>query len=115
VNLATAVRNPGNIGIDDQQDRMSNSARCRAALVAMRVDLLRSQKITGRGASVRLALAVGIAVMVGLGALSADARAIPGIPARVVAIKIPGVSAVAQIGTFRNAVAQGACAAPIPT
>jgi hypothetical protein len=37
------------------------------------------------------------------------------IDARVVAVNIPGASALAQIGTFLNAVAQGACAAPIPT
>jgi hypothetical protein len=36
------------------------------------------------------------------------------INARVVAVGIPGASAISQIGTFLNAVSQGACAAPIP-
>jgi hypothetical protein len=36
------------------------------------------------------------------------------INARVVAAGIPGASAISQVGTFLNAVSQGACAAPIP-
>jgi hypothetical protein len=59
---------------------------------------------------------VTFAAVHGLGA-PRDARAqqIPNVAARVVAVGIPGASALAQVGTFLNAVAQGACAAPIPT
>jgi hypothetical protein len=38
---------------------------------------------------------------------------VPGLPVRVIAVNIPGASAVAQVGTFLND--QGACARPIPT
>jgi hypothetical protein len=39
---------------------------------------------------------------------------IPRINARIVAVGIPGASAISQVGTFLIDVSQGACAAPIP-
>jgi hypothetical protein len=46
---------------------------------------------------------------------SAQALDVGTIDARLVAVDIPGASAISQVGTFLNAVTQGACAAPIPT
>jgi hypothetical protein len=43
------------------------------------------------------------------------ARAVVGIPAQVVAVNIPGASAIAQIGNFLNVAPPNACANPIPT
>ena len=61
------------------------------------------------------------AVVAGLAALacsaterSADAQEIGSLEARIVAVDIPGASAISQVGTFLNAVDMGACAAPIP-
>jgi hypothetical protein len=62
-----------------------------------------------------VALAAGIAVVDGDAAWR-EARAkqkVPGIDARVVAINIPGASAISQVGTFLND--PTACARPIPT
>jgi hypothetical protein len=63
-----------------------------------------------------MALAAVIAVVEG-GAAWRAARAdeIADIDARVVAINIPGASAIAQVGTFLNVAPPGACANPIPT
>src|SRR5436305_1256946 len=61
-----------------------------------------------------LALGVGILVLGGMTAgQAAGAQPIPGIDARVVAINIPGASAIAQIGTFLNVPPPVACANPI--
>ena len=61
------------------------------------------------------------AVAAGLAALacsatgrSADAQEMSTVEARIVAVDIPGASAISQVGTFLNAVNMGACAAPIP-
>jgi hypothetical protein len=63
-----------------------------------------------------LVVAAGIVTLAGEGEWrGARAQAVPGINASVVATNIPGASAIAQIGTFLSDVAQGACAAPIPT
>jgi hypothetical protein len=59
---------------------------------------------------------MGIAVADGDAAWqAARAQAIRGIDARVVAINIPGASAISQIGTFLNVPPPGACANPIPS
>src|SRR5215813_4697415 len=65
----------------------------------------------------------GIALVAGIAAAGGDAAAqaqlqgsiwsIPQIDARVVAVNIPGASAISQVGTFLNDPA--ACARPIPT
>src|SRR6266568_87430 len=63
-----------------------------------------------------MAIAAGIAVLGGEIAWPV-ARAqptIPGLEARVVAINIPSASAIAQVGTFLDALDRGACANPIP-
>jgi hypothetical protein len=94
---------------------MSKLARRRSAADAARIHFLRSQPIAGRAAQVMLALAAGIAAIGGLAApQDARAQGVPSLEARVVAVNIPGASAVAQVGTFLNALAQGACANPIP-
>jgi hypothetical protein len=63
-----------------------------------------------------IALAVGIAVLNGEAAWrAARAQMLPGLEARVVAINIPGASAVSQVGTFLNVAPPQACANPIPT
>jgi hypothetical protein len=66
-----------------------------------------------------MALAAGIAVVDGDAAWrAARAQAIPGIDARVVAMNIPGASAISQVGTFLNVPPPhppGACANPIPS
>ena len=61
------------------------------------------------------------AVAAGLAALacsatgrSADAQETSTVEARIVAVDIPGASAISQVGTFLNAVNMAACAAPIP-
>jgi hypothetical protein len=46
---------------------------------------------------------------------SSRAEEIPRINARVVALGVPGASAISEVGPFLSAVSQGACAAPIPT
>jgi hypothetical protein len=63
-----------------------------------------------------IALAAGIAVGDGDAAWqAARAQAITGIDARIVAINIPGASAIAQVGTFLKAPVPPACAHPIPS
>jgi hypothetical protein len=61
-------------------------------------------------------LVAGIAVFDGEGAWEA-ARAQPtaDIGARVIAVNIPGASAISQVGTFLNNPVPPACAHPIPT
>jgi hypothetical protein len=81
---------------------MSTATCCRVMANILRFGFLR---ITTRAALVAVSLAGGIAA----------AQAQPSLDARVVAVNIPGASAIAQIGTFLNDVAKGACAAPIPT
>jgi hypothetical protein len=61
-----------------------------------------------------MVVAAGIAVLGGEIAWPvARAQTIPGLDARVVAMNIPGASAIAQVGTFLND--PSACARPIPT
>ena len=63
-----------------------------------------------------IAVAAAIAVLAGEAARRAAwAQTIQGIDARVVAINIPGASAISQVGTFLNS-SQGACGgSPIPS
>jgi hypothetical protein len=66
--------------------------------------------------AVIIALATGVAGIGGDAARHAAlADEIAGINARVVAVGIPGASALAQVGTFRNVAPPNACANPIPT
>src|SRR5215469_9148462 len=61
-------------------------------------------------------LAAGIAVFDGEGAWqAARAQATADIGARVIAVNIPGASAISQVGTFLNNPVPPACAHPIPT
>src|SRR5262249_53494142 len=46
---------------------------------------------------------------------AAQAQAITNIKARVIAVNIPGASAISQVGTFLNTPVPPACANPIPT
>jgi hypothetical protein len=63
-----------------------------------------------------MALAAGIAVADSdAGWRVARAEGIDDVEARVVAINIPGASAIAQVGTFLNVPPPGACANPIPS
>jgi hypothetical protein len=63
-----------------------------------------------------MVMAGGIAIMIGgparLGALADE---IIDIDARIVALNIPGASAISQVGTFLNVPPPGACANPIPS
>jgi hypothetical protein len=61
---------------------------------------------------------LGIAILGGDGAwqqAQAQAQAITNIKARVIAVNIPGASAISQVGTFLNNPVPPACAHPIPT
>jgi hypothetical protein len=63
-----------------------------------------------------MALAAGIAVAEGDAVWqAARAQAITNIKARVIAVNIPGASAISQVGTFLNNPVPPACAHPIPT
>jgi hypothetical protein len=63
-----------------------------------------------------MTLAAGIAVVDGDATWrAARAQELTDVDARVVAINIPGASAVSQVGTFLNVPPPGACANPIPT
>jgi hypothetical protein len=63
-----------------------------------------------------MALAAGIAVADGSAAWqAARAQAVTNVGARVVAVNIPGASAISQVGTFLNNPVPPACAHPIPT
>ncbi len=62
-----------------------------------------------------LALAAIAAVISHAAPRDAWAEEVPNVDARVVAVNIPGASALAQIGTFLNVPPPGACANPIPT
>src|SRR5271156_2862305 len=63
-----------------------------------------------------LAVATGMALFSGGTAeRPAWAEALPGIDTRLVAINIPGASAISQVGTFLNVPPPGACANPIPS
>ena len=62
------------------------------------------------------ALTAGVAVFGAEGARHAAwAQAIPRLDARVIALNIPGASAVSQVGAFLNNPVPPACAHPIPT
>jgi hypothetical protein len=63
-----------------------------------------------------MALAAGIAAVGGDAARqAARAQAITHIEARIIAVNIPGASAISQVGTFLNNPVPPACAHPIPT
>src|SRR5277367_4502337 len=63
-----------------------------------------------------LAVATGMALFSGGTAeRPAWAEALPGIDTRLVAVNIPGASAISQVGTFLNVPPPGACANPIPS
>jgi hypothetical protein len=63
-----------------------------------------------------MALAAGITLVGGDAAWqAAQAQAITSIDARVIAVNIPGASAISQVGTFLNNPVPPACAHPIPT
>src|SRR5271155_2094111 len=63
-----------------------------------------------------LSVATGMALFSGGTAeRPAWAEALPGIDTRLVAINIPGASAISQVGTFLNVPPPGACANPIPS
>ncbi len=63
-----------------------------------------------------IALAAGMAVVDGDAMWqAARAQAIADIDARVIAVNIPGASAISQVGTFLNNPVPPACAHPIPT
>ena len=63
-----------------------------------------------------LVVATGIALLASEGGWQgARAHNVADINARVVAINIPGASAIAQIGTFLNVPPPNACANPIPS
>jgi hypothetical protein len=92
---------------------MSKLARRRPAAQVTRIDFLRLEKISRRAALAILALVAGIAAGGGPAAPRlAKAQPIPGIAARVVALNIPGASALAQVGTFLTT---SPCGSPIPT
>ena len=63
-----------------------------------------------------MALTAGFAVMEGeAGQRAAQAQGITSVDARIVALNIPGASAIAEVGTFLNVPPPGACANPIPS
>jgi len=62
-----------------------------------------------------IGLAVGIALLSGDAASQAvRTQAITNVDARVIAVNVPGASAVSQVGTFLNNTVPPACAHPIP-
>ena len=90
---------------------MPKLARRLVTADVMRIDFRRLRKILGSAALAILALAAGITAGGGIGApRPAEAQQITGLNARVVAINIPGASALAQVGDFLT----GGCASPIP-
>jgi hypothetical protein len=91
---------------------MPKSARRLVTADVKRIDFRRLRKIFGSAALAILALSAGITAGGGVGApRPAEAQQITGLDARVVAINIPGASALAQVGTFLT----GGCASPIPS
>jgi hypothetical protein len=95
---------------------MSKLGRRRVAADVTHIDFLQSRKITRFAALAMLGLAAGIAAVDALGApREARAQEIPSLDARVVAVHIPGASALAQVGTFLNVPPPEACANPIPS
>jgi hypothetical protein len=92
---------------------MSNLARM--AVDEMSIGFLQSRNINGPAALAALALAAITAVISLSPPRDAWAKKVPNVDARVVAMNIPGASAVAQIGTFLNVPPPGACANPIPS
>jgi hypothetical protein len=93
---------------------MSKLARRRVVAGMMRIDCLRSK--SHRAVLAILILAAGIAAAASLGAPQAAAsQRSPSINASLVAVNIPGASALAQVGTFLDST-QGACGgSPIAT
>jgi len=77
--------------------------------------ILKGKIYIGRGAPNRSGWTACIAIGVILHASLAAAQPIPGINARLVAINIPGASAIAQIGTFLNVAPPNSCSNPIPS
>jgi hypothetical protein len=74
------------------------------------------RQITRQTALCIMALAAGIAFVDGDATWrAARAQEVTDIDARVVAINIPGASAISQVGKFLNVPPPGACANPIPT
>jgi hypothetical protein len=93
----------------------------RAREARLRLERIESMNVKRRrswGRSSRRVVLPLLAVGAGMALLSggtAAAHAIQGIAARLVAINIPGASAISQVGTFLNS-SQGACGgSPIPT
>src|SRR5689334_10712756 len=83
---------------------------------AMRVDFLRSTKAGRNGTATVLVLAAGTLALGAFGALrTAGAEPVSPLAAQVVAIGIPGASALAQIGTFLDVPPPESCANPIPS
>lgn len=93
---------------------MTKSAYCPLLLEAGRDDCARSWKI-GRGAVLVMLFLAVITAVDGLGISRAKAEEITSVDAVVVALNIPGASAVTQIGTFLNVPPPGSCSNPIPT
>jgi hypothetical protein len=91
------------------------SKLARMAVDVMSIDFLQSLNINCRAALVALALAAITAVIFLPAPRDAWAEEVPNVDARVVAVNIPGASALAQMGTFLNVPPPGACANPIPT
>jgi hypothetical protein len=88
------------------------TVQMRTSLVAVLAMVFRSSQ----GALVAaLVLATALAVDAFAAPQEDRAREIPNIDARVVAVNIPGASALAQVGTFLNVPPPGACANPIPS
>src|SRR5437762_10869945 len=84
----------------------------RSSLVAVLATVFRSSQ----GAIVAaLVLATALAVDAFAAPQADRAQEIPNIDARVVAVNIPGASALAQVGTFLNVPPPGACTNPIPS
>ncbi len=94
---------------------LRSSKLARMAVDVMSIDFLQSRNIDGPVALAALVLA-GITAVIFLPApRDAWADEVPNVDARVVAVNIPGASALAQIGTFLNVPPPGACANPIPS
>jgi hypothetical protein len=89
---------------------------CRVT-VAMAQPYRSLMRLASKGMSLTiLALGAGMIVLGGQSVSRATpAQAIQSVDARIVAVNIPGASAIAQIGTFLNVPPPGACANPIPS
>src|SRR5712692_8828033 len=83
---------------NDQEETMSKLARM--AVDVMSIDFLHSRNISGRAALAALALAAVTAVIFLPAPRDAWAEEVPNVDARVVAVNIPGASALARSGRF---------------